>query len=245
MELMHFALILPARISSARALQHLKEGFNRRILMMAASLRFIHDTAAKQGGKSISPYTATDLAIHVNALYSNLCGALDNLAWALQHEKQLFPSITETSKRRQQVDLFDTRFLAALAASSSELAATLRGHTAWHSDLRLLRDPAAHRIPIYAVPGVMTEAQGKKFEELNAAAEKLIVAGDHDGGMELIFQSSNLGTYQPLLSLSHEDRFERREMTTQVIQDDEQFTQVAEPVMRFLFADPNEGVRPE
>lgn len=57
-------------------------------------------------------------------------------------------------------------------------------------------------------------------------------------GMELVFQTTNIGTYQPLMSLSHESGSEFRDMVMQVQQDDEHFLAVAEVVLDCLFASP-------
>lgn len=240
MDLPLLPLTSAKRIRNPRALQHLREGFNRRVLMMDASLRQIDETAAKAGGKPISPYEATDLATHLNALYLNLCGALDNLAWALQHERSLLTGVTEEGRGRLRVGLFSEAFLAALETAAPDLVTVLRNHAAWHTELRSLRDPGAHRIPIYAVPGIMNEQQGAEANRLSEESTRLILEGKREEGMELMFQSTNLGTYQPLMALSHEGRFEFRKMLPQVAQDEGHFIEVAESVLHCLFSD-NDG----
>jgi hypothetical protein len=235
MDLLLLPLTSAKRIRNPRALQHLQEGFNRRVLMMDASLRQLDETAAKAGGKPISPYAATDLATHLNALYLNLCGALDNLAWALQHERSLLTGVTEEGRGRLRVGLFSESFLAALEAVAPNLEASLRHHATWHTELRSLRDPGAHRIPIYAVPGIMNEQQGAEAIRLSEESARRFLEGKHEEGMELMFLSTNLGTYQPLMALSHEGRFELRNMLPQVAHDEEHFIEVAESVLHCLF----------
>ncbi len=239
MDLVYDATVTPSRIHSVRALQHLKEGFNRRVYMLDAGLRFVLENTRRQDGKVISIYVATELAIHLNAIYLNLCGALDNLAWALQYEHQLLENVEETTGRKRfQVNLFNSKFLKALESFTGTLVTALQEHDRWYKDLRDLRDPAAHRIPIYAVPGIMTGPQANTFGELQARAADLFEAGDHDGGMNLIFESSTLGTYEPLMILSHEAGLEPRDIRTQVQDDDYHFVAVAELVLRHLFAPP-------
>lgn len=235
-DLVGFALRMPARIENKRALQHLREGFDRRVLMLDVSIRFILDTAQRQGGKAISPFVAKDLAIHLNAFYLNMCGALDNLAWALQHEDQLLPGVTESSARRTSIDLFGPRFLGALEAKSPALVAFIGEHKRWNSELRDLRDPAVHRIPIYAVPGVLTPAQGAEIDELNERATELFRAGDFDGGSQLLYKTTTLGTYQAWMSLSHDAGYEFRSIPEQVQEDDRHFVAVAAAVLDHLFA---------
>jgi hypothetical protein len=236
-DLVYDATVTPSRIHNVRARQHLREGFNRRVLMLDASLQFVLENTRQQDGEPISVYVATDLAIHLNALYLNLCGALDNLAWALQYEHQLIQSAEESSGRqRLQINLFNSKFLRALEAVAGTLVTAIREHDGWYRDLRDLRDPAAHRIPIYAVPGVMTGQQANEFAELQAKAADLFNAGDHDGGMDLIHKSTTIGTYKPLMILSHEAGLEPRDIRVQVQEDDYHFVAVAELVLRHLFA---------
>ncbi len=236
------AVLVPERVRNPRALQHLKEGFNRRLYMLDASFRFLHRKAEERGEKAVSCYTATDLAIHLNAFYLNLCGALDNLAWALQYEHKLLPGIDEASGGRVHVNLFGKRFLEALEKPAPALVPAIRTHDSWNTDLKALRDPAAHRIPIYAIPGVLNQAQGEAFNQLQKEATRLFESGDHDGGMDLIFKSQTLGTYQPWMALSHASGFELRDIVKQVGQDDENFVSISHSVLQYLFAAPPQTI---
>lgn len=235
--LLYTATVTPNRIHNVRAVQHLREGFNRRVLMLDAGLQFILDNTQQQDEEPISVYVATDLAIHINALYLNLCGALDNLAWALQYEHQLFQDVKERSGRvRFQVSLFNLKFLTALEGVAEKLVTAIREHQQWYKDLRDLRDPAAHRIPIYAVPGIATADQAREYREVQARAADLFEGGDHDGGMNLMYESTRIGTYQPIMILSHEETLEPRDIRVQVQEDDAHFVAVAELVIQHLFA---------
>src|SRR5205823_2607930 len=168
----------------------------------------------------------------------NLCGALDNLAWALQYERQLLPGVDEASRDRVQVSLFSRRFLEALDGPAPALASLIRTHDSWNTDLKTLRDPATHRIPIYAVPGVLDQAQREEFQRLQKEATRLFESGDHDSGMDVIFKSQTIGTYQPWMALSHASGFELRDIVKQVGQDDENFVSISESVLQYLVAGP-------
>lgn len=236
MALVEPATITPERITNRRALQHLKEGFNRRVLMMDATFRFLLEQARKEGGKRLSAYTAIELSTQLNAFYLNLCGALDNLAWVLQYENDLLPGVSEASKKKRlQINLFGAPFLIALGTKAPGLVAALRTHESWNTDLRDLRDPAAHRIPIYAVPGLASQEDAAKFQQLQEEANRRFQSGDHDGGMNLIFESQNIGTYQPIMVLSHESSYELRGIVKQLEQDDENFVTVSQAVLHYLF----------
>lgn len=194
-------LLRRGELTDERARQHLVAGFNRRLLMLQMSRRTIEDITHSPTNRPIGSYKATELATHLNSYYLNLCGALDNLTWAMQYEWQLLPRVDEDSAKRQQVALFGKSFLRAMADHSANLAESIIRFSDWHYDLRAMRDPAAHRIPIFAVPGVMDENQAARFRELQELSADKARHGDHDGMMELQFQSYALGGYQPWMTL--------------------------------------------
>src|SRR5437764_12243444 len=58
--------------------------------------------------------------------------------------------------------------------------------------------PAAHRIPLNVSRSVFSEEDVKEHERLDREAAELIAKGEHDSGMNLIYQSQRLGTYMPI-----------------------------------------------
>jgi hypothetical protein len=237
MRLVEPATIRAAHIQHPRARQHLKEGFNRRVLMLDACIRRIHDRADEAGGRPLSALLMPEFAVFVNSLWLNMCGALDNLAWALNYEFGLLPEAREDKGReRRDVVLFGKRFLAALVAIDRELATGLQAFAAWQTELATLRDPGAHRIPIYPIPGVLDEATGEAAQRLYDESDALFKAGDYDAGMERLHQGSNLGSYQPYIALSHDGRTEFRHLVSEMRRDEESFVGVAELVLARLFS---------
>jgi hypothetical protein len=120
----------------ANARRHFNEGFVRRHYMLQSSRLFLSQHCSQGRKEPLSVYEATDCAIHVNAYYLNLRGALDNLAWVLQYEWQLLDGVTEDGGReRQACYLFDRRFLAPLKSQHSELESVLAQHSNWAGEL--------------------------------------------------------------------------------------------------------------
>ena len=222
-------------LSEPAARHHLVGGFNRRVLMLAAGRRIIEDITHSPRDKPIGVYRATDLAVQLNAYYLNLCGALDNLAWAIQYEWQILPGITETEKGATKVGLFVRSFLTALSLSQPTLAKALEGHKTWHEELRRLRDPAAHRIPLYAIPGYLTEDSAKEYRRLESLGAEKGKAGDHQGMMELIHQASALGAYEPLMSIWTPSGERLVNAWDSIVRDHRQFQMVAQLVSTALF----------
>ncbi len=154
------------------ASRHFKEGFCRRTDMLQTSRLHLMKATAPDRSNVSSPYVATEAAVHLNAYYLNLRGALDNLAWTLKWEFDLFEMVhEESSKGRGTIDLFNTQFQKALRRDHAGLARHIAEHSEWGNQIRKLRDPAAHRVPIYVPPGVFSsQEQVVEFRRLEALA---------------------------------------------------------------------------
>jgi hypothetical protein len=96
-----------------------------------------------------------------------------NVAWVLQYEWQLLAGVTEEGGRgRQECHLSGPRLLAALKSQYPKLASVFEQHGHWASELAELRDPAAHRVPFYVPPSVITsQEQVDKFRRIEAQAD--------------------------------------------------------------------------
>jgi hypothetical protein len=235
------ALIEPATISSdkirhSRALQHLKEGFNRRVLMLDATIRYIHDRIDETAGSPISAFLIPELAVFVNSFWLNICGALDNLAWAINYEFVLVPSAAEdVGVERLQIRLFHKKFWKQLEKCRPELVTSLESFKEWHGELAKLRDPGAHRIPIYPIPAVMDSKTGAEAQRLYAEGARLINTGAFSEGMELFDRGYNLGVYKPWIALSHDGHVEFLDLLVAMRRDEEQFVRLSRVILDALF----------
>lgn len=229
------AMRSPHLIHNPRALQHLREGFNRRVLMLEITIRRIQDQIRKADGPIPAP-AVLELAIFVNSFWLNICGALDNLAWALNHELSLIPTAVEDSGAdRFQVKLFRKKFWSALSAVRPAIIGDLERFRDWYSDLSALRDPSAHRIPIYPIPGVMDSATAAEASRLYEEGTALMNSGSFHEGMSLIHEGYNLATYEPLIALSHNGRDEFRDLAIEIARDEERFVEVSGIILKALF----------
>lgn len=210
------------------AQRHLYEGFNRRVLMLESGRVEIERITGSPREGPISVYEVTDLSLHLNAYYLNLCGALDNCAWAWQHEHKVLGEVKESSGKRMQCTLFGKDFLAKAASRWPVLTAQLRSRASWYKELKDLRDPGAHRIPLYAIPGMMTETQAQEYQRLQALSSEAAHAGDRARMVELQHEAYNLATYEPLMTLSSEQGYRLVDARQQVSNDYDQFLEVAE-----------------
>lgn len=139
--------------------RHLEHGFARRLYMLQAS-RIYFETLFSEGRReSLDSHESTLAALHANAFYVGIRGALDNLAWAAQFKFSLFGGVTEGGKGRGKIDLFKDCFVEVVEKRFGVLGIKLRAKQKWSQDLKKFRDPAAHRIPIYVPPGVVSQQQ--------------------------------------------------------------------------------------
>ena len=233
LDLVEPATLHGGQLQNGRARQHLTEGFNRRVHMIEASTLALQEVVERKDRSPLGPYEATELAVQLNALYLNLCGAIDNLGWAVQHEWSVLGLVSETDRARLQVSFRNKPFVDRIAESRPELATTIRAFESWLRDLHDLRDPAAHRIPLYVPPGTITDSeQLAELERLKAQATAAFASGQHRQGMDLSHRAGHVGTYVPVMILSHEGRrLEVRDIPAQVSEDVSQFIALSHPVL--------------
>lgn len=204
--------------------------------MILESLRTIVAREEARGAKPLPVHEFPELAIFVNSYWMNLCGSLDNLAWVLQHEYSLLPDTDEVGPNRRHVTLFSKKLQKALEARAAKCADTLRGLGTWHKELRELRDPAAHRIPLYPIPGVLTEEAARRVSELHAEADRHMVEGATSDGLALWHSAYNMGVYMPLLSVSRTEGHETHHLLDVTLRDGHKFADASESVVKVLLS---------
>lgn len=96
-KILEAAYFKPQALNNPQAIRHLKEGLTRRLYMIRASRILFREKARPDRKKTLPAHLATELAIHVNAYYLNLCGSLDNMAWVMAYEWAMLPGINENS----------------------------------------------------------------------------------------------------------------------------------------------------
>lgn len=196
--LMEFHQVLGV-LSSEGARRHALRGAMRRHLLVQECLIWLRDECVKHK-KPISAYQATTLSIYANAYYVNLCGALDNMAWLLTHEFKLRDPIDENDFATQKfANLKSQAFLSALAGTDAKIAARIEATIVWHSELRKLRDPAAHRLPLTVIVGTLSETELHERERLHAAANAAFEADGYQKGLDPNSEADSAGRFQPLL----------------------------------------------
>jgi hypothetical protein len=217
------------------AWRHFNEGVIRRHYMLQSSRMFLCDRCHPQRTEPLSVYEATECAIHLNAYYLNLRGTLDNLAWVLQYEWGLLANVAEDTRGRLSCNLFGKQFLHALKARHATLAAVLEHHCAWAADLAELRDPAAHRVPIYVPPSTATSQEPvDEIKRILTRVDPVSSEGEQRPCIETDLEAQVVAPFLPIMVLSTRQGWTARAIHPQVRFDHDKYLTVANAVVEAL-----------
>ena len=127
---------LVAKLTDQRAIKYLRFGFNVRALQIKESWFQLNELLEKDGGNNRNPYETVQTNIYLNSYYLNLLGAIDNLAWVLQHEFNLIEGATEANGKRNKIIIFGKDFIAKLNALDSDLVRDIDSYKKWFENVK-------------------------------------------------------------------------------------------------------------
>jgi hypothetical protein len=214
------------------ARRHMREGFARRLLLMQTSRLAMIEIAPLDRKEKLSTYECADLNVHVNSWYVQLRGALDNLSWALQYRWQLLGDGDEDDpKVRRLCYLFGKECVQVMGQTLPRLQQVVSSYSAWAKDFKELRDPIAHRVPMYAVPAVAFDDEKRQFERLSSEANQAAESGDFDTFRTKMQEAQDVGTYYHVVAMSGSGGIELRRLPPQLAQDFNAFLAISEAVV--------------
>lgn len=184
-------------LKSDRAREHMMHGLARRLRILHLGLAAIVAVAYPRRKEPLSDAEQLDVTLHLNSFYLHIRASLDNLAWCLVHELQLFGAKAREEAVASKVNLFGEPFLQRLTSAAPDLAASVRRHAHWQRDLKTIRDPVAHRIPIYAVPAVLSAEEAERYRTAYQRAEEARAVGDLDLAGRVFEELNDIGDYVP------------------------------------------------
>ncbi len=218
------------------ASRHIREGFNRRLLMMQCSRIKLRVKTKSPADQPLNPYEVEELNVHLNSYYLNLRGCLDNLAWALNYQFSIVEADEKDRRTRSRCDLFRKDFLDALERLKPDLRKTLRDYEDWAVELKELRDPAAHRLPLSVVGGCLPVESTFEFETLWAKAAAPRSELGEQPRSYFVQQAYALLEYAPLIAVGTATGQETREISVQLGNDHRRFLDVARQILNELWA---------
>ncbi len=211
------AQVMDTILANFHAQRHLREGFNLRFLMMQNARLEIQRLIQDRGNDPLSIRDSVYLNMRLNSYYSNLCGALDNLAWMISWELDLLKGLDESDPAsRTFSNLFGRDFLKSLDEHYPELATLLEEQRDWYLEVRSLRDPGAHRIPLRFVNSILKPEEAdasneayQRREEYLRLSSQAIEKGDFKAASEYIDEAATemerlegLGKFVPIIATS-------------------------------------------
>jgi hypothetical protein len=204
--------------------------------MMQTSRLFLEERCTLDRKEPLQTYEAIEVSIHLNAYYLNLRGALDNLAWATNYRFGIIPSAHEDdAKSRGKVNLFHGNFIVELRRIDSRLSIRLIALKPWFASFTALRDPAAHRIPLYAPPGVITrQEQLDEFKRLNELAGRPEPELGGERRIEIMRRAHRVGDYAPVLVTSSPQGLAILPIRDQLRSDHRRYLGISRWVVRLL-----------
>ena len=196
---------LLTKLTDNRAKKYLRFGFNIRALQIRDSWFQLNSLLEKDGDKNRDPYETVRTNIFLNSYYLNLLGAVDNLAWILQHEFNLIEGAAEANGKRNKIVIFGKEFGKKIRELDDALFSELAPYREWLKTVRDFRDPAAHRMPLYCPPGIITD---KHIEDYRQASEKYQAQDysiDSNAFMDAMREVAMVGEFKPVFIGFSED----------------------------------------
>ena len=184
----------------------------------------------------LNPEESVVLNLHLNSLYFHLSGFLDNLAWGVTLEHSVFSPFNEDDPTdRRKVGLFKRGFLGQIQnMKDGILHQALQSKLDWYHQLADLRDPLAHRIPLYVTPAILTEEEGEEYGQLKIQFHECMVKDDFEGAEKALDQQQALGAYGGLFVNVENGAWQTYPITSQIEKDLENFIEIGNAVVHFL-----------
>ena len=130
--------------------------------------------------------------------------------------------------------MFSRQFLKALRAIEPELAKKVDQAAPWQKYFSSLRDPVAHRIPLYAPPALLTKEDSRLYSETDDAAKEAFSRQDFGRANELITKLDRIGLYVPYLAHDWHSEGGHRAMYPQILDDLTQMLELIDAVSLVL-----------
>ncbi len=146
------------------ASSYLSGGVGRRTKFLWLSLQSVLNIAPPERTTPPSIDDYEELNLNLNTIYINIRGVLDCFSWCLrhmfiQHRGQRLPDAS--------VDLFLNKFVELLSVKG-EVAEIVNSFKNWNTELKSRRDPAVHRIPLFAERAIIDDASIEEYRDIKS-----------------------------------------------------------------------------
>ncbi|MEO1748856.1 MAG: hypothetical protein AAFR27_09620 [Pseudomonadota bacterium] len=136
-------------------------GVARRSRMIWLALRQLYALIPPDRKEPLPHDDAFEASRALNDIYIHSMGMIDNYAWSIRDE---FGDTELKSLQHLEISLFRSPYRRN---KSAKAFAQIAGEFAdWHSQIKELRNPVAHRIPLSVPPGVLVDEDQKIYQAL-------------------------------------------------------------------------------
>ena len=216
---------LSHRLQDHRAKRHADHGIGRRLGILRLNVKHALRLTDRPKDAPLYGEAQIELGMHLNSFYIHLNGLLDNLAWLLAYELNLLGPVSEDkSSDRRKVGIFNKDFRNALNHPAT--IALLLQHAQWYSITKNLRDPIAHRVPLYAVPCIMSNEDCEEFGQLHSQEMSALISGNFNQSLEIHRNKFRLGEYHPVFCQEDEGQPVLCPINEQINQDSKVLLQI-------------------
>jgi hypothetical protein len=113
----------------------------------------------------------------------------------------------------------------------------LRQKQDWFSKFKEFRDPVAHRVPLYAIPGVIREGSeaADQLARLQAQMDQALAAENIEAYAAKFIESTTVGEYEPYFMQYGKHSAAVRDIRWQIAHDQGHLLETAEAVVPLLF----------
>lgn len=219
------SVLVSQKLKNVHAKPHLIRGVSRRFQMILFSFFRINTIASPDRDKPLQKEEHCELNIHLNSIYIHIHGVLDNLAWGYCHETKILGELKDINERdpntRRQVGLFTDCFTKAIKVDSVNLSKILENNKMWFLELRNFRDPVAHRLPLYAIPSILSEEEAQEYMKKSQGLFIKLNGGEGelDKTGTLVHKLGQMGTYVPCFYHEQQDNSRSVPIMIQIEQD--------------------------
>jgi len=157
---------LAISLNNSKSREYINRGFIVRFFSIQLSKNELIKLFDSQGEEPLSPLVLIKPTLFLNSFYYNILGAFNNIAWAIKYEYCIFDSITEDSGNLYKINLFNDDFLGKIKCKNFELFDCIIKYKSLSKELKNLRDPTAHRIPLNFITSMLDNDDIQEYNKL-------------------------------------------------------------------------------
>jgi len=191
-----------------KAKRHLSRGINYRYILMQDSLLLLEEGIEKL---PYNRYEIGKINVAINSVYINLRGITDNIAWIIYYD------IIKSGLSKMKISLYDKDFLRKLEGSQLH-DIIIAKYIIWFRELNELRDPIAHRLPLYLPPRVILKSSNAtEAQAYIDAAEQALAQGNKEEWHKNMEKYSEIGEELPILLIDNSETMKLKPVSLKAI----------------------------